>query len=272
MTLRIGFIGAGNMASALIYGMIDGGVERSELSAFDIDSKKLNALANAGVTAFDSLEHIASHAKCLVLAVKPKDCAGVLMALKTLRWHGNLLSIAMGWPQQKLAEAFPSAGGIARMMPNTPSQVREGVLAINENHSMDPLFFETLKNCFSKCGLVIEIPEQLFDAVTSISGSGPAYAYLFIEALADAGVREGLPRPVAYALSAQTLRGAAAMVQKTGKHPGTLKDEVCSPGGTTIEAVATLEKAGFRSAVIEAVHGCAKKAGRVAKQIEGKLK
>ena len=156
------------------------------------------------------------------------------------------------------------------MMPNTPSQVREGVLAVNENHSMDAFHFKAIQNAFGRCGSVIEIPEALFDAAIAISGSGPAYVYLFIEALADAGVREGLPRDVAYALSAQTLRGAATMVQRTGRHPGALKDDVCSPGGTTIEAIAMLEKAGLRSAVMDAVRACAKRARRMTRQIEGK--
>ena len=265
----IGFIGAGNMASALIHGLIGGGVEPAELAAYDIDTNKLNTLCDTGVSVYQSLEDIASNAEFLVLAVKPKDCQSVLLALDTLQWSGKLISVVTGWSQRMLSDALPSAGGILRMMPNTPSQVREGVLAINENHTMEAASFEVIQNTFSKCGLVVILPESLFDAVTSISGSGPAYVYLFIEALADAGVREGLPRKTAYAIASQTVLGAAAMVQKTGKHPGALKDDVCSPGGTTIEAIAVLEKSGLRNAVMEAVRACAKKANRMARQTKG---
>ena len=268
----IGFIGAGNMASALIHGMIGGGVEPAELAAYDIDQKKLDSLRDLGVAVFQSLGEIASSAEVLVLAVKPKDCQTALFALDKLKWSGNLVSVVTGWPQAKLSNALSSASGVLRMMPNTPAQVREGLIAINENHSMAALQFATVQNAFSKCGVIFEISESLFDAVTSISGSGPAYVYLFMEALADAGVREGLPRQMAYTLAAQTVRGAATMVQKTGKHPGALKDDVCSPGGTTIEAIAVLEKSGLRNAVMEAVRACAKKAKRMARQDEGKSK
>ena len=267
--MTIGFIGAGNMASALIHGLIGGGVEPAELAAYDIDANKLDALRGLGVTVYQSLEDIASKAEFLVLAVKPKDCQTVLFALDELHWSGNLISVVTGWTERRLLDALPNAGGVLRMMPNTPAQVREGVLAINDNHTMEAASFEIIQNTFSKCGLVVTLPESLFDAVTSISGSGPAYVYLFIEALADAGVREGLPRRTAYALAAQTVLGAAAMVQKTEKHPGVLKDDVCSPGGTTIEAIAVLEKSGLRNAVMEAVRACAKKANRMARQTKG---
>ena len=124
--------------------------------------------------------------------------------------------------------------------------------------------FDALRNYLSVCGRILMIPEPLFDAVTSISGSGPAYVYLFIEALADAGVRQGLSRGLSYILAAQTLAGASQMVLQTGRHPGMLKDAVASPGGTTIEAIYALEKAGLRGAILDAVDACARKAAQMA--------
>lgn len=267
--MKIGFVGAGNMASAFIHGLIGGGVDRADLAAFDVNASKLLTLQKTGIAVYHSLADIASAFDYLLIAVKPKDCYSVLSELKHLSWHGNLVSIVTGWPQERLSQALPCANGIIRMMPNTPAQVQEAVLAINTNHTMKAPHIQEIKDLFSKCGKFIEISESLFEAVTAISGSGPAYVYLFIEAMADAGVREGLPRDIAYALSAQTLRGAATMVLKTGKHPGALKDDVCSPAGTTIEAIVMLDKLSFRSAVMDAVHVCAEKAVSLAKQHEG---
>lgn len=268
----IGFIGAGNMATALLRGMVSGGVALSTLSAFDINADRLSALSDSGVSTFHSLSEIAKRADMLILAVKPKDCASVLDALREMEWKGSLVSIAAGWTQKRLESELPSARGIARVMPNTPALVREAVLAINENHTLESQSIDVLRGALSACGQVLFIPEALFNAVISLSGSGPAYAYLFIEAMADAGVREGLPRQVAYTLAAQTLRGAATMVLATGEHPGKLKDDVCSPGGTTIEAVSALEQAGFRAAVMEAVRACAAKGAQMTSALEGDSK
>ncbi len=260
----IGFIGAGNMASALMRGMIEGGADPASLTACDISKARMGIAREMGVRTAESIAVLAEASDFVVLAIKPKDCAAALETLRALPFARALLSIAVGWPQEKLAAALPE-WGVARAMPNTPALVREGVIAFNENHTVAPDAFERLRGLFSACGRTLVVPESLFDAVVAISGSGPAYAYLFIEALADAGVRQGLPRDMAYTLAAQTLLGAAKMVLETGTHPGALKDAVASPGGTTIEAVYALEKAGFRAAVMDAVDACAQKAARMGK-------
>jgi len=198
----------------------------------------------------------------IVLAVKPKDTAALLDQLAG-EAGGEVFSIVTGWTQQMLAAALPKARGIVRAMPNTPVQVGAGVIALAENHTFSSAAFASLQKLLSACGRTVVIPETLFDAVTGVSGSGPAYVYVFIEALADAGVRQGLPRAMAYTLASQTLLGAAKMVLETGEHPAALKDAVASPAGTTIEARYALEKAGFRGAVIDAVDACAVKAAQL---------
>lgn len=255
----IGFVGAGNMGGAMIQGMIAGGVPVSEIVAYDKNPQAMQRMASWGVQLADSAGAVSEMADTVVLAVKPPFCADVLEALRAGGVTKSLLSIAVGWTQDMLTRALPGAG-IARAMPNTPVQVGQGVIVLNENHSMDEATFARLLGVLGTCARTMLVPESLFDAVTAISGSGPAYVYLFIEALADAGVRQGLTRGDAYALSAQTLLGAASMVLKTKEHPGALKDAVASPGGTTIEAIYALEKAGLRAAVMDAVDACARRA------------
>lgn len=262
----IGFIGAGNMATAMICGMLGGGVSASEIAAYDISSARMDVMREMGVQAASSPTELAKACDTLIIAVKPKFVRAVLDDLRSKTdMTYNVLSIAVGWTQAMLTELLPDAKGIAHAMPNTPAQVREGVIVINENHTLEVQQFAALVEKLSACGRTIVLPEPLMDAVTGISGSGPAYVYMFIEALADAGVRQGLPRDIAYTLSAQTLLGAAKMVLETGQHPGALKDAVTSPGGTTIEAVYALEKAGLRGAVMDAVDACARKASQMAK-------
>lgn len=259
----IGLIGAGSIAMALLRGMLHGGLPPSNISAYDINTYRLDEVSGLGVTVFTNLSEIAKVSDILILAVKPKDCASVLQSLSKLEYTKSLVSFAVGWTQIQLACALPTAMGIARVMPNTPALVGEAVLAINENHTLDQSTQDMLINALSYCGQVVTVPETLFDAVISLSGSGPAYAYVFMEAMADAGVLEGLPRQLAYTLAAQTLRGAATMLLQSGEHPGKLKDAVCSPGGTTIEAIAVLERTGFRTSIIEAVHACAAKSKKL---------
>ncbi len=262
----IGFIGAGNMATALIRGMLDGGMDAQELLTFDVNPERMDAMRSIGVATANSAVELANAAETLVLAIKPKDIRAMLATLAEHATVRELVSIAIGWTQAMLEEALPTARGILRMMPNTPALVREGVIALCADHTVSPERFAEIERAFSYCGRSLLVPETLFDAVASLSGSGPAYVYLFIEALGDAGVREGLPRETAYTLAAQTLLGAAKMVLQTGKHPGALKDAVCSPGGSTIEAIYALEKGGLRGAVIDAVDACTRKAAAMAKK------
>ncbi|MDR0897544.1 MAG: pyrroline-5-carboxylate reductase [Oscillospiraceae bacterium] len=259
----IGFIGAGHMASALVRGMVLGGVKPETLAAYDVLPACLEALPE-GVKAARSLAELAACSDTLVLAIKPKNTQEVLDQLRGMGFSGVLVSIVLGFTQATLAAALPTAQ-VIRLMPNTPAEVGAGMLVFNANHALNDDAFVALSGIFAACGRVSVLPEAMMDGVTGISGSGPAYVYLFIEAFADAGVREGLPRQTAYELAAQTVKGAAEMVLRTGQHPGALKDAVCSPGGSTIEAVYALEKAGLRAAVMDGVKACAQKAAGMAK-------
>lgn len=261
----IGFIGAGNMATALMQGMMRGGVSAAELVAYDLSSVRMDAMKEMGIRTVGSALELAELSQTTVIAVKPKHVGALLDDLNAFANVRDVLSIATGWTQAMLEAALPKATGIARAMPNTPVQVGEGMIVLNENHSLPPERFDALRAALSSCGRVAVVAEPLFDAVTAISGSGPAYVYVFIEALADAGVLNGLPRELAYTLAAQTVLGAGKTVLETGAHPGALKDAVTSPGGTTIEAIYALEKSAFRGAVMQAVDACAEKSARMTK-------
>lgn len=263
--MRIGFIGAGNMASAIMEGMLRGGVAKDQLIATDVSEARRDYMRTLGISVASDIEGVAKQADVIVLAIKPAQVPAVADALQKCSQIPDVLSIVVSLSQKALEGMLPGARGIARAMPNTPACVGEGVIAFCDNHSMDAARFEAMVQAFDACGKTCVVPEHLIGAVTAISGSGPAYVYLFIEALADAGVREGLPREMAYTLASQTVLGAGHMVRDTGMHPAALKDAVCSPGGTTIEAVYALEKAGLRNAVMDAVDACARKADGMGK-------
>jgi len=255
------------MAEALMRGMTAGGMDGGQFLAMDLSPERCAQVRGLGFQAApDCMDRLVSGSDLIILAVKPVAVPQVLGALGAYAGLPDVLSIAVGLSQQGMEEALPKARGVARAMPNTPMRVGEGVTAFNENHTIDPGRFERVLAAFSHCGRTMVVPERLMSAVTAISGSGPAYVYLFIEALADAGVREGLPRNIAYELAAQTALGASKMVLEAGTHPAALKDAVCSPGGTTIEAIYALEKAGLRAAVVDAVNACARKAEALGKK------
>lgn len=264
--MNIGFIGAGNMATALMQGMLRGGVPAGTLCAYDLSDARMQAMHDLGIKTVDDAGALVADSDVVVLAVKPKHLPELLAQLRTMENVPDVLSIAVGWTREMLQDALPSAKGILRCMPNTPAAVGEAVIALCEEHTMSQTAYEALCASLSACGRIVSVPESLMDAVTGISGSGPAYVYMFIEAMADAGVRQGLPRDLAYTLAAQTVAGAGKMVLETGTHPGALKDAVTSPGGTTIEAVYALEKAGLRGAVMDAVDACARKAAKMARR------
>ena len=177
-----------------------------------------------------------------------------------------MISIAAGWTISRLAAALEGSGATyLRAMPNTPAMVGEGMTAICDDTTFDADDFDFAKGIFEAVGRTVVLPEKLFDGVIAISGSSPAYVFMMIEAMADAGVREGIPRSYAYEMAAQTLLGSALMVLQSGTHPAELKDAVCSPAGTTIEAVEMLERKGFRSAVMDAMKACADKSREMSK-------
>lgn len=262
--MQIGFIGMGNMAGAMIGGILKKGIAKPEeiigFAKTAATREKIKARFNICI-AKDNCQ-VAERADILFLAVKPIVFKEVIHEIKSFVGQDTLVvSIAAGISLTDLAEAFGRAElHFVRCMPNTPALVGEGCTGIcaGANVSAEELQrVEELVGSFGRTGVV---PERLMDAVIGVSGSSPAYVFLFIEAMADGAVAAGMPRKQAYEFAAQSVLGSAKMVLETGMHPGELKDMVCSPGGTTIEAVKVLEEKGMRAAVIDAVEACVAKA------------
>jgi pyrroline-5-carboxylate reductase len=253
---KIGFIGGGQMAKALAGGALSAGLVATEqLVIAEPNAAQREAFASAvGKTQMCS-DPGDVFAACdrVVLAVKPQVLKNIAADLaKRIEPRHLLVSIAAGISLPQLQELLGTKR-IVRVMPNTPSQVGAGASAIASDNSALEEDVAWVERLMSAVGLVVRVPDHLLHAVTGLSGSGPAYLYLAIEALSDGGVAQGLPRELATKLAAQTVLGAAKMVIDTGLHPGELKDQVTSPGGTTIAAIRQLEKAGLRSALMEAV-------------------
>lgn len=258
---RLTLIGGGNMAEAILRGILESGVaEPGSVTVCDISSERRETLSRRyAVSCTESSAQAIAASPMVLLAVKP-DVLGIV--LDENRQHladKAVVSIAAGWTMTAIRERLGGSARLLRVMPNTPAMVGEGMSVLSADHTLRDGEAAYAHSIFSALGRVLTLPEKYFDAVTAVSGSGPAYVYLFIEALADGGVKQGLPRAAAIELSAQTVLGAAKMVLDSGSHPGALKDAVCSPGGTTIEAVYALENAGFRGAVMKAVERCAEK-------------
>ena len=262
MDKKIGFIGCGNMGSAII-----GGIVSSKLCApnkiFASDkneSFRINLEKKYGINTFSDNIAVAKEAEVLVLSVKPQIYEIVIKEIRDfVRPETIIVTIAAGITIEKAEELFNKEIKLVRTMPNTPALVNEGMSAIcsNKNVSKDEL--EIVKEIFSSFGKCEELEEKYFDGFIGISGSLPAYVFMFIEALGDAAVKHGIPRAKAYTIASQAVLGSAKMALETGKHPAELKDMVCSPAGTTIDAVCALEEKGFRDAVISAVDACVKR-------------
>ncbi len=259
---KIGFIGAGNMGGAMI-----GGIARAGFADVFVADKNQAAVENLkkefGIKAADNQE-AATVADILFLAVKPNILLDVITEIRNhVQKDALVVSIAAGKTLETLDSAFGRELKIVRVMPNTPALVGEGMSALALNKIVgQPEYAEeiqTLVRLFESFGKAEIIPEKLMDAVTAVSGSSPAYVFMFIEAMADAAVLGGMPRAQAYTFAAQAVLGSAKMVLETGRHPGELKDMVCSPAGTTIEAVKILEETGLRSGIIQAMEACMEK-------------
>ncbi len=254
------------MATALAHGFLRSGLvtpERLIASATQPSSRTAFAEATgARVTASNA--EVLQFADIVFLAVKPAQVAGVLGTLRSEWAIGRhlLISVAGGITLERLQSQAPGVR-VVRVMPNTPAVVGQGASAYALGSGATESDAATTQQLLSSVGLALQVPETLLDAVTGLSGSGPAYAFVMIEALADGGVAAGLPRALAQRLAAQTLLGAAQMVLTTGQHPGALKDAVCSPGGTTIEGIHELERAGIRAALMSAVRASAEKSRRL---------
>ena len=255
---KFGFIGMGNMGYAILKGLLKK-YKSQELVFTDVNQSRREQ-----VTAETKVPHVAENgacaleSQCIVLAVKPQYYQPVLSQLReVVKKDQIVISIAPGITIGQLQEQLGTEVRIVRAMPNTPALVGEGMTGVSyEESRFSQEEKEMIRDFFTSFGKMRVVEERLLDAVVCVSGSSPAYVYMFIEALADSAVKYGLPRDAAYEMAAQTLIGSAKMVLETGEHPGKLKDQVCSPGGTTIAGVSALEEAGFRSAVIKAADAC----------------
>ena len=263
MIKTIGMIGAGNMGSAILRGIVEAEyVRASQIVAYDNNRKKMRELEEdlPGISLASDCLEVAERADLVILAVKPLFVREVIEELRPGLQGKAVLSIAAGWTVSMLESALQGTGATyLRVMPNTPALVGEGMTALCDESTFSKEDFEYAKGIFDAIGKTRILPERLFDGVVALSGSSPAYVYMMIEAMADAGVREGLPRTYAYEMAAQSVLGSALMVLSSGTHPAALKDAVCSPGGTTIEAVKELERKGFRAAIMDAMEACARK-------------
>lgn len=263
---KLGFIGAGNMGSAILYGILKSGLLSADNVAItDKVPAQAAKFASQGVCIMQNNRELVQSCECILLAIKPVYAADVIREVYHDLEGKFVISIIAGWTYEMLSSALPESARFVRVMPNTPLAVSEGMSLISTLYRCTEQEFSFAKQIFSSAGKVAEVEDRIFVAATSINGCGPAFVYQFIEALADGGVRYGVPRALAYELAAQTLIGASRMVLETGEHPGKLKDAVCSPGGTTIEGVYALEKGGMRAAVIDALAATIEKTNKIGK-------
>lgn len=265
MNKKIGFIGCGNMAKAMITSIIKAElVAPQSVSASDGYQPSLDdAKARLGINTTMDNKEVVKSSDVIFLAVKPNIYDAVMQEIAPLVDGKLIVSIAPGKTLAYLENGLGKNTKILRTMPNTPAMVGEGVTAICPNNNVTKEDQEVLETIIGTFGTVERIDEKLFDAVVAVSGSSPAYVFMFIEAMADAAVLQGMARDKAYRFAAQAVLGSAKMVLDTDKHPGALKDMVCSPGGTTIEGVAVLEEKGMRSAVIQAMNAVYYKSGKL---------
>ena len=272
MNKIIGFIGSGNMGKAMIGGIVKSQLIPSEkVIVSDLDKNKLDIIKKElGVNITTDSMEVAKKAEILFLAVKPNIYNIVLKdILKTIPKEDLrekvIVTIAAGKTIKSVEDIIGEDIKIIRTMPNTPALVNEGMSMLCRNKNVTEQELNQVKSIFESFGKAEILPESLIDSVIAVSGSSPAYVFMFIEALADGAVIGGMPRDKAYKFAAQAVLGSAKMVLETGLHPGALKDMVCSPAGTTIDAVRSLEKSGFRSSVIEAMVDCVNKSKDMSK-------
>ena len=259
---KIGFIGAGNMAQAMIEGMLKTNlIVRENIIASAISDETIDKIKTTyQIAATNNNKEVARFSDILFLAVKPDLHSKVIAEIRNeINRDVIIVTIAAGITLADIESEFGFSIKTVRTMPNTPSLVGEGMSAICPNDRLSNKEIVEVEQIFHTFGKTERMDEKLMDAIPAISGSSPAYVYMFIEALADGGVKQGIPREQAYRLAAQSVLGAAKMVLETEIHPGVLKDNVCTPGGATIEAVSTLEKKQFRGSILAAMESCTKK-------------
>ncbi len=272
ITQNIGFLGSGQMATALARGFLAAGmVSADQVIASDVvPAARQSFTAATGARGVDSNREVISRAAIVFLAVKPQHFAAACSGLRAALGKEHLVvSIVAGIPLARIAEALGPEARLVRVMPNTPCLVGCGASAYSLGQNATADDGKLVGQLLSATGLALEVDEKHLDAVTGLSGSGPAFVYLLIEALSDGGVRMGLPRDVAMRLAAQTVAGAARMVLETGEHPGVLKDRVASPGGTTIAGLQVLEDRAVRGALVAAVQAATERSAELGKKEKG---
>ena len=254
---KIGFIGCGNMGGAILYGALESGVLPKENAyVYDINPEMMKKAESWGVNLCTDDEDVCAKSDIILLAVKPQNSAEALgMCNKALDGKA-MMSIVAGVTVERLQNMIDGTPRILRLLPNTPAMVFEGAFAICSDNDFTGEELEIAKAIYNSIGIIEMVPEKLIDAACALNGGGPAFVAMFIEAMADGGVKQGLPRATAYRLAAQTALGTAKMILETGMHPGKLKDMVCYPGGTTLAAVRVLEDHKLRSSVFEAMKAC----------------
>lgn len=264
ITKKIGIIGCGNMGGAILYGALESGVLPKENAyVYDLNPAMMEKAKGWGVNLAADDEDVCNSADMILLAVKPQNAKEALEMCKNALDGKAMMSIVAGVTVERLQNMVAGTPRILRIMPNTPAMVYEGAFALCSDNDLTAEELETAKAIYETIGVVEMIPEHLIDAVCGLSGGGPAYAAMFIEAMADGGVKQGLPRATAYRLAAQTCLGTAKMILEMGIHPGALKDMVTSPGGTTIEGCEALERGGMRAAVIDCINVATEKSKRL---------
>ncbi len=263
--MKLSVIGCGNMATSIIGGAIEKGfLKPAQVNLFDIDNEKAKKLAQKYSCGFCvNYDEVLTGADAILIAVKPGDIEYLLQQVEGKIFDKLVISICAGISIGYILGVLNKECQVARVMPNTPALVGKGASGISFNAYVTEENREFVISLFESVGIAIELPEKLIDTVTGLAGSGPAYVFMAIEAMADAGVLEGLPREIALKFAAQTFAGAAELVISKQEHPASLKDKVCSPGGTTIEGVYSLEQTGFRASIIKAVRSAIEKARKL---------
>ncbi len=259
--MKIGFIGLGNMAGAMIGGLIKNKTAKSSIIGFDVnDGLVQKRVQEFGITAAASNKEVVKQADYVVLAVKPQFLEPVLEEINdSLDKKKIIISIVAGKSLGFLGSRITNTSKIIRCMPNTAALVGAAITAVTPSDDVTVKELKSAIGIIESFGSASVVPEKLMDAVTGVSGSAPAYVFMFIEAMADAAVLEGMPRTQAYEFASKAVYGSAKLMIETGKHPGELKDMVCSPAGTTIDAVRVLEEKNFRASVMDAVIAASEK-------------
>jgi len=261
---KIGFIGCGNMGGAILFGALESGILPKENAyVYDISPAMMEKAESWGVNLCADDEDVCTRSDIILLAVKPQNAAEALgMCNKALDGKA-MMSIVAGVTVERLQNMIDGTPRILRLLPNTPAMVFEGAFAVCSDNDFTEEELEIAKAIYSSIGIIEMVPEKLIDAACALNGGGPAFVAMFIEAMADGGVKQGLPRATAYRLAAQTALGTAKMILETGMHPGQIKDMVTSPGGTTIEGCEALERGGMRGAVIDCINKAAEKSKKL---------